>query len=49
MSAIKYECKETWNINSNATYYDYANIICELVVMKVCNNDAVLKKKNVML
>ena len=34
-----------WNINVNATYYDYTNFICEFVVMKDCNNDAVLNKK----
>ena len=28
MNAIKYKCKEMWNINVNATYYDYANMIC---------------------
>ena len=31
MSAIKHKCKEMWNSNVNATYYDNANIICELV------------------
>ena len=34
-----------WNINVNVTYYDYANIICELVVIRDCNNDAVLNKE----
>ena len=34
-----------WNINVNATYYDYANMICDLVVMKDCNNDTVLNKE----
>ena len=34
-----------WNINVNATYYDYTNMICELVVMNDCNNDAVLNKE----
>ena len=42
MSAIKHKCKEMWNINVNATYYDNAKIICELVEMKHCNNDNVL-------
>ena len=27
------------------TYYDYIKIICELVVMKYCNNDTVLYKE----
>ena len=44
-SAIKYKCKEMWNINVNATYYGNANIICELVERKECNNDAVLNKE----
>ena len=39
INAIKYRCKEIWNINVNATYYDYGNMICELVVTKDCNND----------
>ena len=38
MSAIKHICKEIWNINVNASYY-------ELVEMKDCNNDAVLNKE----
>ena len=38
---IKYKCKEMWNINVNATYYDYTNIICELVVNDR-NNDFVV-------
>ena len=38
-----------WNININVTYYDYANIICELVVIRDCNNDAVLNKEECML
>ena len=42
MSAIKHKCKEMWNININATYYDWANMICELVVMNDCNNDDIL-------
>ena len=42
MRVIKHKYKEIWNINVNATYYDNANIICELVEMKECNNDAVL-------
>ena len=45
LSAIKYKCKEMWHINVNATYYDYANMICDLVEMKDCNNDAVLNKE----
>ena len=45
MSAIKHICKEMWNVNFNATYYDNANMICELVEMKDCNNDAVLNKE----
>ena len=45
MSAIKHKCKEMWNINVNATYYDNANMICELVEMKDCNNDDVLNKE----
>ena len=45
VSAIKYKRKKIWNINVNATYYDYTNIICELVIMKDCNNDAVLNKE----
>ena len=45
MSAIKHKCKEIWNINVNATYYDNATTICELVEMKDCNNDAVLNKE----
>ena len=28
MSAIKHKCKEMWNSNVNATYYDNANMIC---------------------
>ena len=44
MSAIRYKCKDMWNINVNATYYDSAKMICELVEMKDCCNDAVLKK-----
>ena len=44
-SAIKYKCKEMWNISVNATYYDNAKIICKLVEMKDCNNDAVLNKE----
>ena len=43
VSAIKHTCKEMWNVN--ATYYDNANMICELVEMKDCNNDAVLNKE----
>ena len=27
MIAIKYKCKEMWNISVNATYYDNAKII----------------------
>ena len=34
-----------WHINVNTTYCDYINMICELVVMKDCNNDAVLSKE----
>ena len=34
-----------WNISVNATYYDYANMICEFVVMIERNNDAVLNKE----
>ena len=34
-----------WNINVIATYYDNANMICELVKMKDNNNDAVLNKE----
>ena len=45
MSAIKYACKVIWNINVNVSYYDYANMICELVVMKDCNNNVVLNKE----
>ena len=45
MNAIKHKCKEMWNINVNATYYDNANMICELVGMKDCNNDDVLNKE----
>ena len=45
MSAIKHKCNEMWSINVNATYYDNANIICELVEMKDCNNVAVLNKE----
>ena len=30
---IKYKCKEMWDINVNATYYDYANMICELWIL----------------
>ena len=45
MSAIKCTCREMWTINVNVTYYDYANMICELVEMKDCNNDAVLNKE----
>ena len=45
MGAIKYKCKEMWNINVSATYYDYAKISCKLVVMKDCNNDAVFNKE----
>ena len=33
------------NINVNATYYDNANMICELVEMKDCNNDDVINKE----
>ena len=45
MRAIRHKCKEMWNINVNATYYDNAKNICELVEMKDCNNDAVLNKE----
>ena len=45
MSAIKHKCKEMWNISVNATYYDLTSMICELVLMKDCNNDAVLNKE----
>ena len=45
MSVIKHKCKEMWNINVIATNDDYANMICELVIMKNCNNDAVLNKE----
>ena len=45
MSAIKHQCKEMWNIIVNATFYDYAKIICELVEMKMLNNAAVLNKE----
>ena len=45
MSAIKHKCKEMWNSNVNATYYDNANMICELVEMKDCNNYDVLNKE----
>ena len=38
-----------WYINVNATYYEYSTVIRELVVMKYCNCDAILKRKNVML
>ena len=34
-----------WNINVNVTYYDNTKIIRVLVVMKNCNNDAVLNKE----
>ena len=34
-----------WNINVNATCYDYENMICELMVMRDYNNDAVLNNK----
>ena len=43
MSAIKNKCKEIWTVN--ATYCDNAKMICELVEMKDCNNDAVLNKE----
>ena len=42
---IKHKRKEKWNVNVNATYYDNANMICELVEMKDCNNDTVLYKE----
>ena len=45
VSAIKHKCKEMWNINVYATYYDNTKMICELVEMKDCNNDAVLNKE----
>ena len=45
MSSTKHKCKEMWNISVNATYYENAKIICELVEMKDCNNDAVLSKE----
>ena len=45
ISAIKHKCKEMWNINVIATYYDNGNIICELMEMKDCNNDAFLNKE----
>ena len=45
MSAIKHKRKEMWNINVNATYYDNANNICELVKMKNCKNYALLNKE----
>ena len=38
-------CKEMWKITVNATYYDNAKNICELVEMKDCSNDAVLNKE----
>ena len=34
-----------WNISVNAANYDNAKIICELVEMKNCNNDAILNKE----
>ena len=45
MSAIKHKCKEMRNSNVNATYYGNANMICELVEMKDCNNDAVFNNE----
>ena len=45
MSAIQFKCKETRNINGNSAYCDWANMICELVVIGDCNNDAVLNKE----
>ena len=45
MSAIKHKCKEMWNSNVNAIYYDNANISFELVEMKECNNDTVFNKE----
>ena len=45
MGAIKHKCKEMWNINVNAAYYDYANMICELVALRDGNNDAVLNRE----
>ena len=44
MSAIKYKCNKIWNINVNATYYDYAKMICDLVM----TNGAVLNKEECM-
>ena len=45
MSVVKHKCREMWNININATYYDNSKMICEVVEMKDCNNDAVLNKE----
>ena len=41
MSVIKHN----GNINVNAAYCNYANKICELVVMKKLNNEAALNKE----
>ena len=46
MNTTKYKCKDMWNINLNPMYFDYVNMICELVVMRDCNNGI---RKNVML
>ena len=37
--------KKIWDINVKATYYDYTHMTCEMVVMRYCNNDAVLNKE----
>ena len=34
-----------WYINVSVTYYDYASMISEMVVMKDCNDDAILNKE----
>ena len=46
ISAIKFQCKEMRNVYGNAEYYDYANMICELVVIRYCNNASVLNSKH---
>ena len=42
MSAIEHKCNSMGN--ANATYYDTAKMICELVEMKDCNYIGIISK-----
>ena len=46
MSAIEHKCKEMWNINVNAIYYDTLTMQnYSWIGGNDCNNDAVLNKE----